>query len=80
MDAVLELPSRHGLGFLLTSETFPFNGNPRGFFGLGAGGACAFGDPDAKVAFSYCPNHMGPLLGDAIPLVKQVVTEIQRSA
>lgn len=73
LDAVLNVPSRHGLGFLLTSETFPFNKNPRAFFGVGAGGACAFGDPDAKLSFSYGANRMGPHLGGAEPLVEELI-------
>jgi CubicO group peptidase (beta-lactamase class C family) len=46
-------------GFMLRNDTLaPYNRNPRAFGHLGLGGAIAYGDPDAKLGFSFCGNRM----------------------
>ena len=46
-------------GFMLRNDTLaPYNRNPRSFGHLGLGGAIAYGDPDAKLGFSFCGNRM----------------------
>ena len=65
-DAVLApLPSRFGLGFMITQPLIPFGPNPRAFGHPGAGGSIAFADPDAGIGFAYTMNQMQAGLGDA---------------
>jgi CubicO group peptidase (beta-lactamase class C family) len=59
-DAVLQRPSRFGLGFQLTQPERPLGTNPRSFGHFGAGGALGFADPDARLAFGYTMNRAGP--------------------
>lgn len=59
-DLVLHRPSRFGLGFQLTQAARPLGPNPRSFGHFGSGGALGFADPDARLAFGYVMNHMGP--------------------
>jgi CubicO group peptidase (beta-lactamase class C family) len=59
-DAVLERPSRFGLGFQLTQPERPLGPNPRSFGHFGAGGSLGFADPDARLAFAYTTNAAGP--------------------
>jgi hypothetical protein len=65
----LGLPCRMAMGFMLRKDALvPYNDNPRSFGHLGLGGALAFGDPEAKLGFSFCGNHMaaiavGPYVG-----------------
>jgi CubicO group peptidase (beta-lactamase class C family) len=59
---VLQLPTRFGLGFLLTQD---FDGgrlgpNRGGFGHPGAGGSLGFADPEAGLGFGYTMNRMGP--------------------
>jgi CubicO group peptidase (beta-lactamase class C family) len=64
LDAVLApLPSRFGLGFMLTQPMIPFGPNPRAFGHPGAGGSIAFADPDAQLGFAYTMNQMQTGLG-----------------
>jgi len=50
------------LGFMLRNDALvPYNDNPRSFGHLGLGGALAFGDPDAKLGFSFCGNRMASI-------------------
>ncbi len=59
-DAVLKLPTRFSLGFMLNQD------NPSGNFGPGrksfghpgAGGCLGFADPDRKLGFGYIINKM----------------------
>jgi CubicO group peptidase (beta-lactamase class C family) len=63
-DKVLSpLPSRFGLGFMMTQPMIPFGPNPRTFGHPGAGGSIAFADPDAKLGFAYVMNQMQVGLG-----------------
>jgi CubicO group peptidase (beta-lactamase class C family) len=66
-DLVLSpLPTRFGLGFMLTQPMIPFGPNPRTFGHPGAGGSIAFADPDARAGFAYVMNQMQMgLAGDA---------------
>lgn len=48
---------RWGMGFQLDSEPRRYL-TPRGFGHDGAGGQCAFADPDAGVGFAYLTNQM----------------------
>ena len=55
----LGLPCRMSMGFMLRNDALvPYNDNPRSFGHIGLGGALAFGDPDAKLGFSFCGNRM----------------------
>jgi CubicO group peptidase (beta-lactamase class C family) len=59
-DLVLERPSRFGLGFQLTHPERQLGSGPRCFGHFGAGGSVGFCDPDARLAFGYVTNQMGP--------------------
>jgi CubicO group peptidase (beta-lactamase class C family) len=67
-DAVLRRPSRFGLGFQLARQSgqqsaggyLPPGVGPRAYGHLGAGGSVGFADPEARVAFGYVMNAMGP--------------------
>ena len=51
-------------GFMLRNpEMTSYNKNPRSFGHIGLGGAVAFGDPDAKLGFSFCGSRMAPVDG-----------------
>lgn len=56
----LGMPCRMSCGgFMLRNDALaPYNSNPRSFGHLGLGGAIAYGDPDAKLGFSFCGNRM----------------------
>jgi CubicO group peptidase (beta-lactamase class C family) len=56
-DAVLDRPSRFGLGFQLTQPERPLGPSPRSFGHFGAGGSLGFADPDEGLAFAYTPNQ-----------------------
>ena len=56
-DAVLNRPSRFGLGFQLAQPERPLGPNPRSFGHFGAGGSVGFADPDQALAFAYTPNQ-----------------------
>ena len=66
-DATLLIPTRFGAGFMLntdnrpapTSESRSFIIGPGAFGHVGAGGSCAFADPDHDLAFGYVMNKMG---------------------
>jgi CubicO group peptidase (beta-lactamase class C family) len=59
-DLVLARPSRFGLGFQLTHHERQLGNGPRCFGHFGAGGSVGFCDPDARLAFGYVTNQMGP--------------------
>jgi CubicO group peptidase (beta-lactamase class C family) len=60
LDAVLGRASRFGLGFQLPLPDRPLGPNPGVFGHFGAGGSLGFADPEARVAFAYVMNRMGP--------------------
>ncbi len=59
-DLVLGRPSRFGLGFQLTHAERRLGHGPRCYGHFGAGGSVGFCDPDARLAFGYVTNQMGP--------------------
>ncbi|HZR84313.1 MAG TPA: serine hydrolase domain-containing protein [Candidatus Binatia bacterium] len=62
-DAVLQIPTRIGMGFMLSQQGVTggaFGPGPRAFGHPGAGGSVGFADPDARIGFSYVMNRMGP--------------------
>lgn len=59
-DLINQRPSRFGLGFQLTQAERPLGPNPGAFGHFGAGGSLGFCDPQARVAFGYVTNDMGP--------------------
>ena len=59
-DLILHRPSRFGIGFQLTQAERPLGPNPGTFGHFGAGGSLGFCDPEARVAFGYAINTMGP--------------------
>ena len=64
MDAVLDVPTRFGLGFMLSSETFPMEPAKRAFGHAGAGGSMGIADPEAGIGFGYAMNQMRTEAGD----------------
>jgi CubicO group peptidase (beta-lactamase class C family) len=56
-DAVLQRPTRFGLGFQLTMAERRLGPGPRAFGHFGAGGSLGFADPDAHVSFAYAMNQ-----------------------
>jgi CubicO group peptidase (beta-lactamase class C family) len=70
-DAVLQLSTRIGLGFMLpqAARDARYGPSERAFGHPGAGGSVGFADPGAKLGFGYAMNKMGPsILLDARPL------------
>ena len=70
-DAVLQLETRFGLGFMLPQRARDarFGPGERAFGHPGAGGSLGFADPDARIGFGYAMNQMGPsILLDVRPL------------
>ena len=80
LDAVLApLPSRFGLGFMMTQPLIPLGPNPRSFGHPGAGGSIAFADPDARLGFAYVMNQMQAGIADArgFALIAEVYTALR---
>jgi CubicO group peptidase (beta-lactamase class C family) len=67
IDAVLGAPTRFSLGFMLPNELRPFAPVRHAFGHPGAGGALAFADPEARLAFGYTPNRTVVTLSGADP-------------
>ena len=61
-DALLLLPTRFALGFMLPPALNPECG-PGGFGHPGAGGSLAFADPETGVSFAYVMNQLKFALG-----------------
>lgn len=59
VDAVLGVPTRFGLGFMLSQPGETFGPGARAFGHTGAGGSVAFADPDGRIGFGYAMNRMG---------------------
>lgn len=57
-DAVVMVPMRYAMGFMMSLPTEMFGPNPRAFGHPGAGGSIGFADPDAKIGFGYAMNQM----------------------
>jgi CubicO group peptidase (beta-lactamase class C family) len=59
VEIMQQRPYRQALGILLNTPAAVFMGpNPRSFGHHGLGGSIGFGDPDARIGFSYCCNKM----------------------
>jgi len=56
-DAVLTMPTRFGLGFMLSTDFSPFGG-PGSFGHPGAGGSVGFAHPEKGIGFGYVMNKM----------------------
>lgn len=56
-DAVLNRPSRFGLGFQLPQPERTLGPNANSFGHFGAGGSLGFADPARALAFAYTPNQ-----------------------
>ena len=66
-------------GFMLRNpELTSYNRNPKPFGHMGLGGAIAFGDPDAKLGFSFCGNRMAPV-GDLGPYASRLLQATEAS-
>jgi CubicO group peptidase (beta-lactamase class C family) len=61
-DAVLQIKTRFGLGFMLPQGRpgTDFGPNPGAFGHPGAGGSVGFADPERGIGFGYVMNRMGP--------------------
>jgi CubicO group peptidase (beta-lactamase class C family) len=59
-DVILGRPSRFGLGVQLTQPERPLGPNAGAYGHFGAGGSLGFCDPEARLAFGYVMNAMGP--------------------
>src|SRR3990170_3740069 len=57
-DAVLLLPSRFGMGFMLTQPELQLGPNEHAFGHSGLRGSLGFADRDAKLGFGYTMNKM----------------------
>jgi CubicO group peptidase (beta-lactamase class C family) len=76
-DAVLTIPTRFSLGFMLSQPLAgsSFGPNPHTFGHPGAGGSLGLADPDTRIGFGYTMNQMGMgLLVDRRPeaLIKAI--------
>ncbi|MDB5218290.1 MAG: hypothetical protein JWO86_6217 [Myxococcaceae bacterium] len=58
-DAILGVPTRFGLGFMLSEPEASFGPNDGAFGHPGMGGALGFADPKARIGFGYVPNMLG---------------------
>ena len=79
MDRMTNRHFRFGCGFMLSCPPFPFGGRHDNFGHTGIGGAVGFGDPVARLGFSYCGNRMAPIadMGPfATPMVEAMYAEI----
>lgn len=71
-DAVLGVPVRHGLGFLLSGGALRLTGTADTFAGLGAGGYVGVGVPSRRLGFACVGNHMAHALDEG-PLSKTLM-------
>jgi CubicO group peptidase (beta-lactamase class C family) len=58
-DAILGVPTRFGLGFMLSEPEASFGPNQGAFGHPGMGGALGFADPEARIGFGYVTNMLG---------------------
>jgi CubicO group peptidase (beta-lactamase class C family) len=73
IELLQDRPYHQALGVLLNTPEAVFMGpNPRSFGHHGLGGSIGFGDPDAKVGFSYCCNQMHAV-GDNGPRARRLI-------
>ena len=74
-DAVLGVPVRHGLGFLLSGGALQFTGTPDTFGGLGAGGYVGAAVPAQRLGFACVGNRMSHALDEG-PLSKTLMSAV----
>lgn len=73
IELVQDRPYHQGLSVLLnTPEAVYMGPNPRSFGHHGLGGSIGFGDPDARLGFSYCCNQMHAV-GDNGPRARRLI-------
>ena len=73
VELLQDRPYHQALGVLLnTPEAVYMGPNPRSFGHHGLGGSIGFGDPDAKLGFSYCCNQMHAV-GDNGPRARRLI-------
>jgi CubicO group peptidase (beta-lactamase class C family) len=61
---VLGVPAYFSLGFLRPGPDVEFGSSPRAFGAPGAGGSCAFADPDVHLGYAYVMNKLDFYLVD----------------
>jgi CubicO group peptidase (beta-lactamase class C family) len=73
IELLQERPYHQALGVLLNSPGAVYMGpNPRSFGHHGIGGSIGFGDPDARIGFSYAVNKMHAV-GDNGPRARRLI-------
>jgi CubicO group peptidase (beta-lactamase class C family) len=73
IELLQDRPYHQALGVLLNTPAAVYMGpNPRSFGHHGLGGSIGFGDPDAKLGFSYCCNQMHAV-GDNGPRARRLI-------
>lgn len=73
IELMQERPYHQALGVLLNTPVAVYMGpNMRSFGHHGLGGSIGFGDPDAKLGFSYCCNKMHAV-GDNGPRARRLI-------
>jgi CubicO group peptidase (beta-lactamase class C family) len=73
IELLQDRPYHQALGVLLNTPEAVFMGpNPRSFGHHGLGGSIGFGDPDARLGFSYCCNQMHAV-GDNGPRARRLI-------
>ena len=76
IELLQERPYHQALGVLLNTPAAVYMGpNPRSFGHHGLGGSIGFGDPDAKLGFSYCCNQMHSV-GDNGPRARRLIDAV----
>ena len=79
VELLQDRPYHQALGVLLNTPEAVFMGpNPRNFGHHGLGGSIGFGDPDAKLGFSYCCNQMHAV-GDNGPRARRLIDAVYSS-
>ncbi len=76
IELMQERPYHQGLSVLLNTPVAVYMGpNPRSFGHHGLGGSIGFGDPDARLGFSYCCNQMHAV-GDNGPRARRLIDAV----
>jgi CubicO group peptidase (beta-lactamase class C family) len=78
-DAVLQIPTRFSLGFMISQPAAAFGPNPHSFGHPGAGGSLGFADPDTKIGFGYVMNQMGPNISLLDPRTAALIDAVYAS-
>jgi CubicO group peptidase (beta-lactamase class C family) len=76
IELLQERPYHQALGVLLNTPVAVYMGpNMRNFGHHGLGGSIGFGDPDARLGFSYCCNQMHAV-GDNGPRARRLIDAV----